>query len=377
MSPERDKTMHGKVVRPIVRACALAAVLAGAVVLSGARQAPAPAAAPSTFAARVAALSEPEGYFDTDNLISNESSYLQVSPELRRRRGTATAYIGVGPDQNFSYIAEMRPSIAFIIDVRRDNLLLHLLFKGLFEGSRTRIEYLSQLFGRPAPENPESWKDAGIDRLIAHVDKTAAKDVDTLRMRVNGIIRRFGVPLSTADLQTIDRFHRRFIEAGMSLQFQTTGRPPQSYYPTYRQLLAETDPAGKQASFLASEEAFLVVKKLQAQDLVIPVVGDLSGPSALAAIGRMLTARRESVAAFYVSNVEFYLFGQGTFGQFVHNLGRVPHSANGVLIRSIFGRFTYGRGGGSVSRTQSIDELLSAFAAGRIRYYGDLAGVGG
>ena len=38
-----------------------------------------------TFAASVANLSEPGGYFDTDNLISNERSYLQVIPDLRRR----------------------------------------------------------------------------------------------------------------------------------------------------------------------------------------------------------------------------------------------------------------------------------------------------
>ena len=39
----------------------------------------------SPFAAQIASLSEPAGYFDTDNLISNERSYLQVLPDLRRR----------------------------------------------------------------------------------------------------------------------------------------------------------------------------------------------------------------------------------------------------------------------------------------------------
>ena len=80
-----------------------------------------------------AAASEPGGYFDTDNLISNESSYLQVVPELRRAGISGGAYLGVGPDQNFTYIAEIRPAIAFIVDIRRDNLLLHLLFKALFQ----------------------------------------------------------------------------------------------------------------------------------------------------------------------------------------------------------------------------------------------------
>src|SRR4030095_5831246 len=80
------------------------------------------------FAQQIHELSEPGGSFDTDNLSSNERSYLHILPALRQVRGGG-AYIGVGPDQNFSYIAAARPSIAFLIDVRRDNLLLHLLFK--------------------------------------------------------------------------------------------------------------------------------------------------------------------------------------------------------------------------------------------------------
>ena len=80
----------------------------------------------------MAQLSERGGYFDTDNLISNEKSYLHVIPALRDGGVTGGAYIGVGPDQNFSYIAQVRPAIAFIVDIRRDNLLLHLLFKALF-----------------------------------------------------------------------------------------------------------------------------------------------------------------------------------------------------------------------------------------------------
>ena len=96
-------------------------------------QAVAPALSDSAFAALVARISEPGGYFDSDNLISNESSYLHVLGAMRRLGVAGGAYVGVGPDQNFSYIAQVRPRIAFIIDIRRDNLLQHLLFKSLFE----------------------------------------------------------------------------------------------------------------------------------------------------------------------------------------------------------------------------------------------------
>src|SRR5260370_3842153 len=125
---------------------------------------------PTAFATRVAELSEPGGYFEADNLISNETSYLQVMSALRRVPMAGGAYIGVGPDQNFSYIAQLKPSIAFIVDIRRDNMLLQLLFKALFQVSRTRVEYLSLLSGRPVPRSLDKWRDADINQLIAYVD---------------------------------------------------------------------------------------------------------------------------------------------------------------------------------------------------------------
>jgi hypothetical protein len=323
---------------------------------------------PSPFAAQIASLSEPAGYFDTDNLISNERSYQQVLQELRRRNVRGGAYIGVGPDQNFTYIAEIRPTIAFIVDIRRDNLLLHLLFKALFAESRTRLEYLAKLTGRPVPADIEPWRAAPVDRLVAHLDGAAAVPaaVDRLRKGLDQAVAVMGVPLSPEDRATIDRFHRRFIADGLSLMFQSTGRPPQSYNPTLRDLLRETDESGRQASYLASEDAFQFVKGLEARDLVIPVVGDLSGPSAVAAIGRALEARRERLSAFYVSNVEFYLFRNGTFPRFAANLGKLPRLPNSVVIRSIFGRNTSSRpGDASMNQLQGVDDLLREHAAGR------------
>src|SRR5580765_1178999 len=134
-----------------------------------ARQTAAPAT-PATFAARVAALSEPGGYFDTDDLISNERSYLHVVPALRQAGLDGGAYIGVGPDTNFSYIAHTRPSIAFVIDLRRDNLLLHLLFKAIFVQSKTRVDYLSRLLGRAAPSDLDPWRKADAGLLVSYLD---------------------------------------------------------------------------------------------------------------------------------------------------------------------------------------------------------------
>ena len=174
------------------------------------------------------------------------------------------------------------------------------------------------------------------------------------------------MPLSDADFATINRFHRRFISAGLPLKFQTTGRQPQSYYPTYRDLLLETDRQGRRWNFLASEDDFQFVRSLEQRDLVIPVVGDLAGPSALAEIGRLMTSRGDRLSAFYASNVEFYLFGDGKFPRFVENLKRLPRTNRSLIIRSVFGGFGQSAPGYySSSLVQPVDELLQGYAAGR------------
>jgi hypothetical protein len=326
----------------------------------------------SGFAAQIEALSERGGYFDTDNLISNERSYLEVVPELKKRGIRGGAYIGVGPDQNFSYIAAVRPDIAFIVDIRRDNLLLHLLFKALFELADTRVEYLALLLGRPVPSCAE-WKNASLEKVVAQVEgaQLDARGTAALRARVDEAIARTGVTLTREDRATIERFHRRFIEAGTALQFQSSGRPPQSHYPTYRDLLLATTDAGEKANYLATEESFLFVKSLEDRDLVLPVVGDLSGARALAAVGEMLARRKMRLSALYASNVEFYLFSDGRFDAFATNLARLPRADHAVVIRSVFGRYGFPRGG-SVSQIQNVGEMVEGLAKGRFRYYDEL-----
>ena len=332
-------------------------------------------AASSPFSAQIASLSEPGGYFDTDTLISNERSYLQVLPALDAAKVRGGAYIGVGPDQNFSYIAAIRPSVAYIVDIRRDNMLLHLLFKALFAQSRTRVEYLALLTGRPVPGDIERWRTAPVEKLVSYIDGTPARDVDALRRRFDAAVTAIGAPSMPGDRSTIDRFHRRFIADGLSLRFQSAGRPPQDYNPNYRDLLVDRDGSGRQGNYLASEDAFQFVKALQQKDLVIPVTGNLAGPNAIVAVGKAIAARQERLSAFYVSNVEFYLFSEGSFQHFAENLGHIPRAPNSVVIRSIFGRYaSSGRpGDASASRLQKIDELLREHAAGRIRQYGDVA----
>src|SRR5947209_470652 len=82
--------------------------------------------------------SEPDGTFRSDNLVSNESYFQYVIPSLNRTTKPGRVYLGVGPEQNFTYIAALKPAMAFIIDIRRGNLDLHLLYKAVFELSKDR-----------------------------------------------------------------------------------------------------------------------------------------------------------------------------------------------------------------------------------------------
>jgi hypothetical protein len=351
-------------------ACALTLLAVVAVRISGQTQ------TTSTFASRIEQFSEPAGYFDTDNLISNERSYLHPLAALRQRGVSGGVYIGVGPDQSFSYIAHVHPTMAFIVDIRRDNMLLHLLFKALFALSRDRADYLSLLFGRPPPRGSDDWRRASIGRLVQHVDSVQpdAARVTATRQRVDHAILKLGLPLSRVDRDTIVRFHRTFIEGGLSLKFQSTGRPPREYYPSYRDLLLETDRSGHEGSYLASDELFQFVKSMQARDLIIPIVGNIAGDRALAAIGRFMAERGERLSVFYTSNVELYLTQNGSFPRFIANLEKLPYTERSVVIRSVFGRMTAESvpGYASTSVVQSLEQLVTGYASGRFPTYESL-----
>lgn len=332
----------------------------------------------SAFAALVTRFSEPSGYFDTDNLISNEDSYLHPLTTMRRVGVAGGVYVGVGPDQNFSYIAAIRPHAAVIIDIRRDNLLHHLLLKSIFALSRNRVEYLSLLFGKPAPADTAGWSARSIDSLLAYVVRARASDRELvqLRARVMAEVRRTGISLSSTDLETITRFHVTFIQRGPGLQFTSFGRPPSIGYPDYGQLVAGRDLEGRQRSFLASEDAFRVVKSLEERNLIIPVVGNFAGTKAFAAVAAWMRENGEKLSALYASNVEYYLFRDGTFDAFAANLTRLPRDARSVVIRSCFNPCRGRSDFYSMQMTQLVDTFAALRASRKLSSYYDLVSLG-
>lgn len=353
------------------------AAASSASVRAGIGQAPA-RLSPAEFGALVARLSEPGGYFDTDNLVSNEDSYLHAITGLERHGVRGGAYIGVGPDQNFSYIAAVRPSIALVIDIRRDNLLEQLWFKALFHQSRNRMDFLALLFGRAVPGDTAGWAARDLEALLGYVSRAPPDSLVAARARrlVRARLPGLGIPFSAADLGTIERFHRTFIAFGPELKLTTFGRSERPDYPTYRRLLLEKDLSGRRANYLSRESDFQFVKGLEERNLIVPVVGDLAGPKAMLAIGRYLAEHGVRVAALYTSNVEQYLFQGGAFARFAKNLEALPHDQRSVIIRSYF---PYGRphpqvvpGYLSVQLLQRFDAFFAVQRAGGFQSYGEL-----
>ena len=290
--------------------------------------------------------SEADGYFRSDNLTSNETAFLRVVPDLVSRTKAGQVYLGVGPEQNFSYIAATRPALAIIFDVRRGNLLIQLMYKAIFELTRNRADFVSMLFSRPRPER--LTVDTPVADLFAAFTSAAGDEAlyeRNLRAIDDRLVKFHGLPLSARELEGIARIYRVFFDRGAAVRFS----------PTYVDLMTAVDDAGMFRSFLASQANFTYVRELEANNLVVPIVGDFGGQKAIRSIGAYLKARGATVGAFYLSNVEQYLTQDGKWGAFCRNVAALPLDASSTFIRS-----TSGRGAGfGVGFVSSLGSMLS------------------
>ena len=295
-------------------------------------------------------LSEPGGSFRSENLLSNELRLQYVIPDLIRTIPRGRVYLGVGPEQNFTYIAAVQPSMAFVIDIRRGNLQLQLMYKALFELSADRVEFVSRLFSRKMPDGlPASASAREIFEALAMADPSDAlydRNLKAIEMQLSS---RHGFALTTDDVAGIEHVFRAFYMFGPSINYSSSDGDPASsvtgnYRPTYADLMTATDSENHARSYLATEEAFAFVKTLEAKNLVVPVVGDFSGPKALRAVAAYLHAHAAVVSAFYVSNVEQYLRVERVWGSFCGNAARLPIDDASTFIRAGRGG-RYSRGG--------------------------------
>jgi hypothetical protein len=283
-------------------------------------------------------LSEPSGYFRSDNLLSNEQVFARIVPELVTVAKPGGVYLGVGPEQNFTYITAIKPKMAFIIDIRRGNLLLQLMYKALFETSPDRADFLAKLFTRKRPEGLTTSSTAS-DLFQVYWDAPAGGEEtyqENLHALLEVLTKKHSLPLSSDDLSGIDAIYKAFYIAGPAITWSTNvggGISRGGRGVSYSTLMTQTDQQGEGLSYLATEDKYLLMKDLEARNLVVPVVGDFGGPKAIRAVGSYLKQRTATVTAFYLSNVEQYLRQDGKTTAFCRNVATLPLDEASVFIR--------------------------------------------
>ena len=352
-----------RLVRPLA-ASAVALAMALAFLPSAGAQSPLPRISDREFQALITDMSEPGGSFVTDNIISNEIAFQDVIPELQRtHRG---AYIGVGPEQNLTYIVALKPSIAFIVDLRRGNMLLQLMYKALVEMSADRADFMSRLFARPRPSNVGADTDAGaLFAAYAAAPMFETLAVTELQRILDQLTRVHGLALSNDDRRELGTVYQSLYRGGPRMRGDFGGG---AWIPTYAELMALSDPSGRNQTFLGSEANFATLKMYESNNLIVPIVGNFSGGTALRAVGKYLADRHLEVGTFYASNVEDYLFRDNTWKEFFGNVAALPVEEHALLIRTYY---TQGLEG---MRTvlDPIRPMLAAFARGEIKTHDDV-----
>jgi hypothetical protein len=322
----------------------------------------------------VETFSEPDGYFQSDNLVSNERLFQQVVPALRRlKRGGV--YLGVAPDQNFTYIVALEPKIAFIVDIRRGNLHTQLMYKALIEMSKDRGEFLSRLFARSRPK--DLGESTSIKDLFAAYRAVPSSDVlfqENLKAITARLTKTHGFALTADDLKGLEYVYTMFVQFGPDLTYSSSSsanragiRGRGQSMPTYADLQTSSDQEGRSRAYLGTEENFRALKAYQERNLIVPIVGDFAGPKALRSVGQYVADRGATVTVFYVSNVEQYLFQNGVATQFYANVATLPLDDESRFLRSAR----------TLDVLDPIRALLRDFNEGRIWTWQDVTRRGG
>jgi hypothetical protein len=322
--------------------------------------------------------SEPEGIFPSENFVSNEMKYGDAIRELVKSSKPGGVYLGVGPEQNFSYIAALRPKISFIVDIRRQNLIEHLMYKALFELSANRVEFLSRLFSRRLPGLASDVK---VEDLLTAI-KSASPNPEMFQKNLQEVRTLLTVKhaflLTASDLMSLEKIYKAFVDSGPGITYQTgmAARATANVgaNPNYGDLMTATDVDARNWSYVGSDAAYQVVRDLEMRNVIVPAVGDFAGPKAIRAIGEYLKENGAIVTTFYTSNVETYLFvstntaatpaPNGGWKKYFENVSTLPLDDSSLLVR-----FQGAAGSGLV---YSIQDELKAVQDGRISKMADL-----
>jgi hypothetical protein len=192
-------------------------------------------------------------------------------------------------------------------------------------------------------------------------------------------MKRHGFALTTDDDRQLQYVYRTFFEAGPLLTYNFIIGSSSFRFgggmPTYADLMTATDGTGEQRGYLATEENFRVLKQLETENRIIPLVGNFAGPKALRAVGQYLREHDATVTAFYLSNVEQYLFQQrDDWRKFLTNVATLPVDARSTFIRSVSAAWAPPPVSRGRARTMlcPIADVVRAFGEDRIQGYSDV-----
>jgi len=280
-------------------------------------------------------LSEPGGTFQFENFVSNEASYQNVLPELTSRVKPGGVYLGVAPEQNFTYISALQSKVGFIIDIRRQNMIELLMYKALFEISPNRADFVSKLFSRRRPSGLTEQSSA-LQTFAAfeNVPTDAALLAQTVQAVKDNLIRQHGFKPVGDDEQKIELILNVMMKGGPGVDYTYAsstqlGGP----LPTYFTLMVNSDRAGKRWAYLETEERYQYIKTMQRKNLIVPLVADFAGPKTLKALAKYLKDHGATVSVFYISNVEDYI--ESKWASYLDNLKALPQDSSTYLIRAI------------------------------------------
>ncbi|MBI2816676.1 MAG: hypothetical protein HYX72_07035 [Acidobacteria bacterium] len=333
-----------------------------------------PAISRAEFSEMVRLFAEEEGSFFSDNFVSNETGYLHVIGKLKRLGVSGGAYVGVGPEQNFTYISKIRPEIAFIVDIRRGAIIQHLMYKAIFELAPDRSRFLSLLFSKPLEGKFVPGRDASAGELVQYFTTTPSQDdlfnqnLATIRKTIE---KGFDISLSPHDEQLLNRVYNAFREANLRISTRWSSGAWYGGFPTLKDLFLATDLSGKNGNFIATHADYQFLRNMHKNNRIVPVVGDFAGKKALAVVGHYLKENGYTVSAFYTSNVEQYLFGDQVFDNFAENVRRLPINEKSVFIRAARGGRRY-RNFRMTTVLQKISVFLKDFDEGAYTDYGAL-----
>jgi hypothetical protein len=329
--------------------------------------------------------SESGGEFQSENFLSNETGFQAVLPTLLQTMKPGGVYMGVGPEQNFTYITGIRPKIAFIIDIRRQNMLEHMIYKAVFEMSADRADFVARLFSlkRPAGLSDKST----VDELFNAFDGAQPLDNEGFQKNLDDIqnllLKKHKFGLTAEDQEHIAHVYTVFRTFGPQLDYNSGsfrgGRGRGGGMPNYAELMTATDLRGEKRSYLATEDNYRFLRELETKNLIVPLTGDFGGSKAIRAVGQYLKDHNATVTAFYLSNVEQYLFQgngnqNGGWTNFYDNVANLPLDASSTFIRSAGGGVR-GFGGGGMRAPNviaSMQDTVAAVKAGKIQSYVDV-----